>query len=106
MTLNEIIHKAVMAGLGIPEKFKEIIDELVKKGELSESQGAKLIKEYTEKICKTGDALNREISEIIKKTLEKMNIPTRDEVEKLNRKISSLSARIKKLEESSGIDKQ
>ena len=37
--------------------------------------------------------------EIMHKTLEKMNIATKDEVEKLNRKILSLSARLKKLEE-------
>jgi len=106
MTLNEILHRAIMAGLGVPEKFKEVIDELVKKGELSESQGARLIKEYTEKICKAGDTLNREAGEIIKKTLEKMNIPTRDEVERINKKLASLSSRVKRLEESAGIDKQ
>ena len=49
MTLNEIIHKALMAGLGVPEKMKEMVDDLVKKGELSESQGAKLVKEWSER---------------------------------------------------------
>jgi polyhydroxyalkanoate synthesis regulator phasin len=100
MTINEIIHKTLMAGLGIPEKISEVVDDLVKKGELSESQGAKLLKDYSEKVGKTGDDINRIISELIDKALKKMNIPARDEIEKLNKKVTSLSSKVKKLEES------
>jgi polyhydroxyalkanoate synthesis regulator phasin len=102
MTINEILHKALMAGLGVPEKMKEVIDELVKKGELSKSQGAKLVKEWSDKAGKTSDDIGKNLSDVINKTLEKMNIPTRDEVEKLERKVTALSARVKKLEGASG----
>ena len=98
MTLNEIVHKALMAGLGVPEKMKEMVDDLVKKGELSESDGAKLVKEWTDKAGKTGEDVSKNITSFIDKTLEKMNIPTREEVEKLEKKITALSARVKKLE--------
>ena len=101
MTINEVLHKALMAGLGVPEKIGDVIDELVKKGELSESQGARLVKECSEKATKTGEEVSKSIAEVVGKALEKMNIPTRDEVEKLSRKITALSAKIKKLEESS-----
>jgi len=101
MTLNEIIHKAVLAGLGITEKLKELTDELVKKGELSELQGAKLVKEWSDKASKTGEDISKSIADLADKTLEKMNIPSRDEVEKLEKKITALSARVKKLEGSS-----
>jgi polyhydroxyalkanoate synthesis regulator phasin len=100
MTVNEIIHKALMVGIGVPEKINELIDELVKKGELSESQGAKFIKEYSEKVSKSGEDISKGLNEVVNKALEKMNIPTRDEVEKLSRKLTALSSRIKKLEES------
>ena len=100
-TINELFHKTLMAGLGVPEKIGEIVDELVKKGELSESQGARLVKECTAKAGKTGEDVNKAVSELISKPLEKMNIPSRDDFEKLNRKVTALSARIKKLEESS-----
>ena len=100
-TINEVLHRTLMAGLGVPEKIGEVIDELVKKGELSESQGARLVKECTEKAGKTGDDVSKVVSELISKALEKMNIPSRDDFEKLNRKVTALSARIKKLEESS-----
>jgi len=102
MSINEILHKALMAGIGVPEKLKELVDELVEKGELSKSEGAKLVKECSQKIGRTGDELNKGMSELIDKTLEKMNIPTRAEVDKLNKKVTALSSRLKKLEDSHG----
>jgi polyhydroxyalkanoate synthesis regulator phasin len=104
MTINEIVHKALMLGIGVPEKMKELVDELVQKGELSESQAAKIVKECSEKVTKTGDDFSKIMSEFIDKALEKMNIPERDEVEKLNKKITALTARVKKLEESTKSD--
>lgn len=102
MTINEIVHKALMAGIGVPEKINELIDELVTKGELSESQGAKIVKECSEKVTKSGEDLSKTVSDFIDKALEKMNIPSRDEVEKLEKKITVLTARVKKLEGLSG----
>lgn len=99
MTMFEIIRRALMAGLGMQAKAKEFIDELVKQGELSETQGARLIREWSDKADKTGKDLSKSIVDLVEKLLEKMNIPTRDEVEKLQRKVQSLSARVKKLEE-------
>jgi polyhydroxyalkanoate synthesis regulator phasin len=99
MTPFELIRNALFAGIGVQERVKEFLDELVKKGQLSESQGAKLLKEWSERAEKTSEEITNTISDIVTKTLEKMNLPTREDVEELNKKIKTLSARIKKLEE-------
>ena len=99
MTVFDIVRNALLAGLGVQEKVKEFVDELVKKGELSDSQGAKLIKEMAEKADKGTEDLSKTFSELITKTLDKMNLPTRDDLEKINKKLNSLSAKIKKIEE-------
>lgn len=101
MTLFESLRRALMAGLGVQEKVRELVDELVKKGELSETQGAKLVKEWTDKVGKSGEDISKSLKELIDTTLEKMNIPSRDELDRMNRKLQSLSAKVKKLEESS-----
>ena len=98
MTLFDVVRNAMLAGLGIQETFKEFLDNLVKKGELSESQGAKILKEWTEKADKTSEQLSKNISELVARTLEKMNLPTKDDIEKLNKEILSLSNRLSKLE--------
>ncbi|MBL7031928.1 MAG: phasin family protein [Nitrospira sp.] len=100
MSINEILHKALMAGIGLPEKLKELVDDLIEKGELSKSEGARLLKECSEKVSKSGDELNKGMAELINKTLEKMNIPTSADMDKLTKKITALSSRLKKLEDS------
>ncbi|UCG77290.1 MAG: phasin family protein [Nitrospirota bacterium] len=100
MTVFDIARNALLAGLGVQEKVKEFIDDLVKKGELSDSQGAKLIKEWTEKADKGTEDLTKTLSELISRTLEKMKLPSSDDIDKLSKKISSLEAKIKKLESS------
>jgi len=95
----EIIRRALMAGLGMQAKLKEFIDELVKEGELSKTQGARLIREWSDKADKTGKDLSKSIVALVGKPLEKMNIPTKDEVEELQRKVQGLSARVERLEE-------
>ena len=104
MSLNEIVHKALMVGIGVPEKVGELINELIEKGELSESQGAKIVKECSEKVSQSGEDFSKGVTELINKTLEKMNIPTRDEVEELSKKVKSLSLKIKKLEDAAKAD--
>ncbi len=101
MTLIDIVRSTLLAGFGIQEKVKETIEEFVKKGELSESQGAKLVKEFTEKAEKSSDELSKTVTELITKTLERMNLPTKDDIDGLNKKIKALSTRVKKLEEAS-----
>ena len=98
MTFFETIRNAMLAGFGMQEKVKEFIDELSKKGELSESQGAKLVKEWTEKAEKGTEGFSKNFSEILSKTMEKMNLPTKDDIDKLSKKTQNLSNRVKKLE--------
>ncbi|HYA32267.1 MAG TPA: phasin family protein [Thermodesulfovibrionales bacterium] len=98
MTFFDAVRNALLAGFGVQEKVGEFISELVKKGELSESQGAKLVREWTEKADKNTEQLTKGLSEIVSKTMDKMVIPTKDDIEKLTAKIEGLSARVRKLE--------
>jgi polyhydroxyalkanoate synthesis regulator phasin len=79
------------------------VSELVKKGELSESQGAKLVREWTERADKSTEQVSKSLSDMISKTMEKMTLPSKDDIEKLNRKIQVLSVRVKKLEGVKGV---
>ncbi len=99
MTVFDVVRNAVLAGFGVQEKVKEFIDELVKKGELSESQGAKVVKEWSERADKGTSDLNKNFSELMSKTLERMNIPTKEELELLNKRVQDISIRVRKLED-------
>ncbi|HSB32340.1 MAG TPA: phasin family protein [Candidatus Sulfobium mesophilum] len=99
MSLFDTIRNTMLAGFGVQEKVREFVDELVKKGELSESQGAKLVKEWSDKFEKNTTDISKSLNEVVTKTLEKMNLPTKDDIQKLNEKIDSLASRVAKVEE-------
>lgn len=90
----------MLLGLGVQEKVKDFVDELVKKGELSESQGAKLAKEWTDKAEKNTEDITNSLNDLLKKTIDKMKLPSKEELDKMNEQIAALTERIKKLEES------
>lgn len=99
MTLVDILRKGLLAGFGMQEKVRELVDELVEKGELSKSEGAKLVREWSEKAEKSTSEFNKTLTDIITKTMDRMNLPTKDDLDKLDKKVHTLSNRIKKLEE-------
>ncbi len=99
MTGFDLVRNAILAGFGVQEKVREFIDDLVKRGELSESQGAKLVKEWSEKADKTTSELNDIVAGIIPKTLERMNVPTKKDIQDLSEQLYRMSVRISALEE-------
>ena len=100
MAILDIIRNAMLAGFGMQEKVKEIIDDFVKKGELSESQGAKLVKEWSEKVDKNTEDISKSLNDLVQKALEKMSLPSKDEIARLNEQVNALSERIRILESS------
>jgi polyhydroxyalkanoate synthesis regulator phasin len=102
MTVAEVIKKAMLVGLGAQEKAKEFVDELVKAGELSKSDGATLVKEWVSKAEESTKDMDHKVKDAISAAFEKLNIPTRDDLASLEKKIQGLSARLSKLEGGNG----
>lgn len=100
MALFDMLRNALLAGFGVQEKVKDFIDDLVKKGELSESQGAKLVKEWSEKAEKNTEDMSKSLGELLETTLSKMNLTTKSDIEKIEEKINSLAARLDTIEKS------
>ena len=102
MTVSDIIKKAMLAGLGAQEKAKEFIDELVKAGELSKSEAASLVKEWASKAEESTKDIDKKIKDAIGGAFEKLNIPSKDDFEKMEKKLQNISARLTKLEGGEG----
>lgn len=102
MTVAEVIKKAMLAGVGAQEKAKEFIDELVKAGELSKSEGATLVKDWASKAEEGTRDMDMKIRDAIAAAYEKLNIPTRDDFERLEKKLHTLSERITKIDGGKG----
>ncbi len=102
MTVADVIKRAMLAGLGAQEKAKEFVDELVKAGELSKSDGASLVKEWVSKAEEGRKDLDARIKDAMAAAMEKLNIPSRDDIEKMEKKLQNISARLAKLEGGNG----
>ena len=92
----------MLAGLGAQEKAKEFVEELVKAGELSKNAGATLVKEWVSKAEESTKDMDHKVKDAISAAFEKLNIPTRDDMASLEKKIQGLSARLSKLEGGDG----
>jgi polyhydroxyalkanoate synthesis regulator phasin len=102
MNVSDVIKRAMLAGLGAQEKARELVDELVKAGELSKNEAATLVKEWASKAEESTKDLDLKVKDTIAGAFEKLNIPTRDDLEKLEKKMQGISARVSKLEGGEG----
>ena len=93
--MTDLIKNTVLAGLGVLsltyEKAENLAKDLIKKGELSETEEAKFIKDLMEKAEKTGSEVKQRIEKTVRETLKKLNIPTRKDLDEIKEKLDELS---------------
>lgn len=98
--MSEIIKNAVLASIGLisltREKAEEFAKELIKKGELSENEKAKFIKDVLEQSEKRKTEIEEKIEKTVETVIAKMNIPSKKEFEELKKKVEELSQLLNK----------
>jgi len=97
----ETIRSALLAGLGAQEAVKEFVEGLIKKGEVSESQGSNLVKDWMDRAQKGAFDMQPDVPGFITMAMDKMNLATKDDIDRLNTKIHDLSERLKHVEKGS-----
>ncbi len=97
--ISDILKKAVSLGFGAwfvtKENVEEIIDEMVKKGEIKKEEATAQAKELFHKILSSRKDIESKFEEIMEKVLHKLDIPTRHEFQQLQKKLDEV---VKKLE--------
>jgi polyhydroxyalkanoate synthesis repressor PhaR len=97
-----VLKKTVLAGIGAlnlsRKRATEIVEELIKQGELAEGQKAKAVKELMDKGEVRAKEITKQVEEQVKKAVSKIKGPNK-EVERLRQEIDELKARIKEMEE-------
>lgn len=92
--MKDFIRKSMLVGMGLAtvtrEKIEQTIDELIKKGELSEKEGKDAIDELVEKSKEMKKDLADKVEKMVSDTLKKLNIPSRDEFQALKDKVERM----------------
>ena len=90
--------KMLLAGIGIlsltREKAEKIAEDLIKRGEINNSESKEFVMELLDKAEKEKNKLIEKIKPDIEKEIEKINYSLRDSVVNLEKKIDDLSNKI------------
>ncbi|MGO9137020.1 MAG: phasin family protein [Syntrophales bacterium] len=95
----DYIRKMTLAGAGLAimttEKIQEIMDELVKKGEMTEKEAREAVTEFVEKSRQAKKDLEDKMEETVTGLLKRLNIPTRKELEEIKERLAHLERAVK-----------
>jgi poly(hydroxyalkanoate) granule-associated protein len=93
--MSDLIKKTILAGLGAlsltREKAEEITKDLVRRGEVAKTDEAKFVKDLIKRAEKNKGEVEKKIEKIVEKTLIKLNVPTRKELDALRARVDKLS---------------
>ncbi len=96
--MQDILKKAVSLGLGVllssKEKIEEVVNELVKKGDIGQEEGKDLVNEMIEKGKTSMNEIEGQVEKIVKGVAEKLNFPTRKEFNELKSEIEQLKEKL------------
>lgn len=101
----ETTRKVLLAGVGAmalaQDEAESFVNRLVERGELAEKEGRQLIKDMMEKRKKKAeDTVEKTESELdarVERILQRMNIPTRNDINALSRQITAVSKKVDEL---------
>ena len=100
MEIKDLIKKTYYMGLGaiasIQDKAEEIANQLIEKGELKENEKPEFIKDLIEEGEKFKSNIDEKIQSAVDTAIKKLNIPTKDDIDEINKKIDQLMKELNK----------
>jgi polyhydroxyalkanoate synthesis regulator phasin len=100
-SILESLRRVLLASVGVValtiEEIGELVDKLVERGEIAEQEGKKLVIEIKEKRKKKTDEAEDMASSRMREMMDKMDIPTKSDINDLSAKIATLSKKVDEL---------
>jgi polyhydroxyalkanoate synthesis repressor PhaR len=98
----DIFKKSLLFGLGVfdltKEKAEKIVDEMIKRGEMNQSDKANAVNELLKGHDQRMEKLKKKIDDSVEKVTAKVRGKEKEELTKLHKKVEELSKVIEKLE--------
>ena len=90
----DLLKKIILTGIGIASMTKDKIEELGKKiseeSKLSAEEGKRLVQDLLRQSEKAKNHLEAEVQKFVKIALEKLDIPTHEDLNRLEKRIKKL----------------
>jgi poly(hydroxyalkanoate) granule-associated protein len=98
---SETMRKVLLAGMGAvalaQEEMEAFVAKLVERGELAEQDGKKLVRDVMEKRKKETKKAEDQLDKRVEELLDRMNVPSKSDIEALSAKITALSKKVDEL---------
>jgi polyhydroxyalkanoate synthesis regulator phasin len=105
--LFDAARKVLLAGIGVvalaQDEIEDFVTRMVERGEIAERDGKKLVREVMDKRKHYRQRAEEEISKRIEKTIDRMNMPTKADIDALSEKIAALSKKIDELKKTKNV---
>jgi polyhydroxyalkanoate synthesis regulator phasin len=103
MDMLDLIKKTMLTGLGLAfltkEKLEEIGRDIAERGSLSKKEGREFIEELGRKSEQARKRLQEEVDKAVAAAVKRMNLATKDDLDKLRKEISALKKALKREKE-------
>jgi poly(hydroxyalkanoate) granule-associated protein len=94
-------HKVLQAYIGAialaQDEIEEFVHKLVERGEVAEKDARKLVKDVMEKSRKQVSMTEDDVSQRVEDALDRMGVPTKDDISALGDKIAELTKKVDEL---------
>ncbi len=95
----DVLKGFALIGLGAlsfsEEKLKQCIDDLIKRGDVSEEEGDDLFKRFSKRAEEEKDSIEEWMKEKLKEILKKMDLVTMNDMARVEKELKSLDRRLK-----------
>ena len=92
--MNDLFKKAISLGVGLTiaskERVEKVVEELVQKGEVAPAESKELVAQLIQKGEEGQSDLKRMMREQLQKLLAELNVATKEDVERLEKRIDRL----------------
>ncbi|MCA9933798.1 MAG: phasin family protein [Ardenticatenaceae bacterium] len=96
--------RVLLAGIGVVAlaqgEVEDFINRLIERGEIAEKDGRKLLTDVLERRKKQVEEAETELESRIEEILNRMNIPSKADIDALSRKITNLTKKVDELKKS------
>jgi polyhydroxyalkanoate synthesis regulator phasin len=92
----DMVKKSMLAGIGLAlktwDEVEVIVQELQKKGEMSETEGRKFLSEIQSRYEETQEKLEKRVDQAVKDVLKKADIVTHEDLKEIKKEIRELKS--------------
>jgi polyhydroxyalkanoate synthesis regulator phasin len=94
--MSELLRKAFSLGLGVTmagkDKIEAFVDDMVKRGELAPGESKMWVNNLVERGEKESEEMKRMIQEQLQKLLMELNVPTKEDIARIEQRLEQLEA--------------